>query len=161
MHYNPFEPIAGFASGYVGGADGAEIVAAASDSTPGRVWWLLAGRAFDWSGLDDSHLQGEYRFVDFAVRRDEAGAVDESHGANGTLLFDGEGGFTYEVQTSGGKMVGTGTYAVDPATERVTAIVGGNTFLLAAGPDLGLLYGMAMGTEGFVEVLVIGRVPEG
>jgi hypothetical protein len=161
IHYNPFEPVAGFASGYMGGTSGAEIVAAASDSTPGRVWWLLAGRARTWSGETVADLSGPYRFVDFAVRHSDdpldADGLEESHGADGTLVFDGEGGFVYQVQTGGGTMVGSGTYAVDPASERVTVTVAGNTFLLAAGPDLDLLYGIAIGTEGFAELLVIGR----
>jgi hypothetical protein len=146
-----------FASGYIGGADGAEIVAVASDSTPDRVFWLLAARARTWSGAEtEADLAGEYRFVDFAVQR-EGTALVESHGANGVLVFDGLGEFTYEVQTAGGTMNGTGTYAVDPVAERVTATVGGNTFLLAAGPDLGLLYGVRVTSGDLVEVLVLGR----
>lgn len=157
IHYNPLEPVHGFASGYLGGSDGAEIVAAASDSTPGRTWWLLAGRARTWTGAETvADFQGAYPFVDFAVRG-EGAAIIESHGANGTLAFDGLGAFTYEVQTAGGTMYGTGTYTVDADAERLTATVGGNTFLLAAGPDLGLLYGISVSDPDLVEVLVIGR----
>jgi hypothetical protein len=146
-----------FASGYIGGASFAEIVPVASDSTPGRVFWLLAARARAWTGTEtEAALTGDYHFVDFAVRRSGTALV-ESHGANGTLSFDGLGEFTYEVQTAGGTMYGTGTYEVDAVAMRVTATVGGNTFLLAAGPDLGLLYGVSVTSGDLVEVLVLGR----
>jgi hypothetical protein len=145
------------ASGFLGGAAGAEVVAVASDDTPDRVFWLLAGRAHGWSGAESvADLAGAYRFVTFHVRREGVEPV-ETHAANGTLLFDGLGGVAYEVQTSGAPLLGTGTYQVDAAAGRVTVTVAQETFLLAAGPDLGLLYGVTTASADGFAVLVLGR----
>ncbi len=154
-----------YATGYLGGAPGAELAAVASDSTPDRIFWLLMAREAAWAGTETTaDFAGAWRFADLAMGRDPAtGALVRADGASGSAHLDGAGGFTYSVRTAGGTMTGAGTYTVDPAGRRVRleiAVPGGTTTIeMVAGPDLGTLLGLSTQDPDHAEVLVLSRAP--
>lgn len=153
-----------YATGYLGGAPGAELAAIASDSTPDRIFWLFMAREAAWTGTETAaDFAGAWRFADLAIGRDPAtGALARGEGASGTALLDGAGGFTYSVRTAGGTMTGAGTYVVDPVARRVSLAVpagsGTTTIEMVAGPDLGTLLGLSTQDPDQAEVLVLTRV---
>jgi hypothetical protein len=154
-----------FARGLVGGAPGEEIAALALDDQPAaadqRTFWLLMARARDWTGDEtNGAIVGDYRFADLSVEM--ASGQQGAHGASGTLRFDGQGGFTFAVNTPGGVEVGAGTYAVDALAERVRVEVpkgdgSTRTLTFAVGPDFDTLLGMSTGDAGYAEVLIVTR----
>lgn len=154
-----------FATGYLGGAPGAEIAVIASDSTPGRIFWLIMAREAAWAGTETAAaLSGEYRFADFTIGRDPGtGGLARADGASGRAFFDGAGGFAYEVRASGGTMSGVGTYSVDPVAHRVALVAatpeGTNSLVLVVGPDFGTLLGLGTQDPEHAEVLVLSRAP--